>query len=228
MESKEIIQNINKIYSRFKISPNLRKHQKSVASVGAIICDNWKHNLHDYGIIRDDIIAFLLVHDIGNIIKFKFDPQSLKMLGDEKMNSEYWKQVREEIILKYGNKVKDATKKMLMELNPSKGIKHLIEEMAFSKTDIIAKGNDWPLKISAYSDLRVGPFRIVTLKERIKDLRKRYGGKTRRFDSDGDYLTEAQVNFFYECAYQIESQIMENLNISKEDINNDSIKVYFG
>ena len=228
MHSAEIIKNIAQIYTQFKIPPNLQMHQKLVASVAALICDQWKGSLAAYRINRDDLVAFLLIHDLGNIIKYKFDSESAKMLGAEAKNVVYWKRVREEIIQKYGSNVKDASERMMLELDPPQGVRHLFSNMAFAKTDVIARGNDWSVKIAAYCDFRVGPFGVVSLQERLDDLRKRYGGKTHDFDCAGEgAFTKERVDLLYACDSEIETQIMQKLRIAKEDITTQTIQEYF-
>ena len=37
---------------------------------------------------------------------------------------------------------------------------------------------DWTSVLGKYADLRTGPFSVVTLAERMVDLRKRYAGRT--------------------------------------------------
>src|SRR3989344_8862861 len=188
MESKEIIANIDSIYERFNIPPNLIAHMKRVASVGALICDNLNVSLSelnkrdglDIDFKRDDIVGFLLIHDLGNLIKFRFDSDYVRsMLGthDEKI-IDHWRKIREDVINKYGKSVSKATVMMASEIGVSNAISHLLDNLDFGKTDSIADGNDWVLKLCAYSDFRVGPFGVVSLRERIDDLRRRYQGQS--------------------------------------------------
>ena len=230
MGSKKIIANIDSIYERFNIPPNLIWHMKKVASVGALICDNWNggdSRLREIGVNKEDVVAFLLVHDLGNIIKFRFDTDlAKKMIGttDEKI-VHYWKNVRLEVIKKYGNNVGLATLKMLSEIGVNGNVSDLIENMDFAKADIISKGNDWKLKICTCSDFRVGPFGVVSLKERIDDLRRRYQGQT--FEGKESDFTIERAEFLYKCYFDMENQVMKHCKITPEDINEDSIRAYY-
>ncbi len=59
---------ISEIYEEYKIMPNLREHQLRVAAVAAQICDNFNKPLN-----KKEIITACLLHDMGNIIKFKLE-----------------------------------------------------------------------------------------------------------------------------------------------------------
>lgn len=222
MDSKDIIKNIDSIYEKFSIPPNLVAHMKKVASVGSLICDNIKNISVD----RENIVAFLLIHDLGNIIKFRFDNDLVvSMLGTNDENViNHWKKVRENVIQNYGKNVIDANKKMACEVGVNDKISHLLEAMDFSKADVIAKGSDWDVKVCAYSDFRVGPFGIVSLRDRLDDLRRRYQGHD--FDGKEYSFTSERVEFLYECYFEIERQIMKNCSLKPEDINEASISYF--
>ena len=78
--------NISEIYEEYKIMPNLREHMLRVAGAASLICDNFTEPLN-----KEEIISACLLHDMGNIIKFKLDyfPEFNK---PEK--AEYWQNVQ--------------------------------------------------------------------------------------------------------------------------------------
>ena len=65
----EIINSINKIYTQFRIPPNLQQHMFRVASVAKIICNNWTGK----ELNQNDIVCVCLIHDLGNIVKYDFN-----------------------------------------------------------------------------------------------------------------------------------------------------------
>ena len=71
---------ISQIYNKYSIPINLKKHMLRVAAVGKIICDNTK----DIKINKNLIIKTLLLHDIGNILKFDFSKTNLLDPQDKK------------------------------------------------------------------------------------------------------------------------------------------------
>lgn len=70
MDSEGVIGSIHGIYERFRIPGNLQMHMFRVAGVGELISNNWK----GLDISKEDIVAALLIHDIGNIVKFNMTP----------------------------------------------------------------------------------------------------------------------------------------------------------
>jgi len=99
-ESYMIIDSIQNIYDKFNILPNLRMHMIRVAGVANLICDNWhgnnlpNENWNGKQLGRNDIIATALVHDLGNIVKFIFSPETAHYYGPEAARLEYWQRVK--------------------------------------------------------------------------------------------------------------------------------------
>jgi len=97
MNSEGIISNVGRIYAQFPITDLLRTHMLNVAGVGNYICDNWKGP----EINKTDVVAFLLIHDLGNLVKF--DLEWSKIHDTEIIdNYEHWKTLQNETIAKYG------------------------------------------------------------------------------------------------------------------------------
>ena len=113
MKSQEIISSIQSIYDRFQIPPNIQDHMRRVASVGAMICDHWEGKK----ISKDDIVASLLLHDLGNIVKVPLENPNSKMLEQLADKIEYWRQVKQKTIKLYGKGAHEATKNMMREIN---------------------------------------------------------------------------------------------------------------
>lgn len=58
---------IQEIYRRYSIPPNLERHMLQVAAVGEYICTHWSGPELNSQLI----LQALLLHDLGNIVKFK-------------------------------------------------------------------------------------------------------------------------------------------------------------
>ena len=87
------------------------------------------------------------------------------------------------------------------------------------ETDSILSSNNWELKIVNYSDFRVGPFGVLSLRDRMEEIRVRYTGRDFPFMKDLDrHIAEG---------LEIEKQIFEHTDISPEDITDESIRKYF-
>ena len=210
--ASEIIASIVDIYDRFSIPPNLRMHMFRVAGVGTLICNAWKGPPID----REDIVAVLLLHDLGNIVKFDFSSaKGINFLpGEEKQRINFWRGVKSWVKKKYGTTDHVATINMVKELQIESKLMHLVEEMANAE-DLefdLATSENWNLKILVYSDVRVGPFGVISMQDRFKDLLERY--------------TAPRVEIFrrlFSVCLEVENQLIPNLQIKPEEINDGAV-----
>ena len=102
---------IKQIYLNYRIPPNLQDHMLRAASVGAYISDHWKNKAD---LDKNSMIQALLLHDMGNIIKFDF--RFSYLLGKEEANTGYWKKIQQEFIKKYGDDEHVATVEIAKEI----------------------------------------------------------------------------------------------------------------
>jgi hypothetical protein len=198
--------NILDIYKEYKIMPALQMHMLRVAAVASMICDNFDGTLP-----KNDIVTAALLHDMGNIIKFKLDyfPKFLEPEGIE-----YWQGVKDEYVKKYGNDEHVASIKIGEEIHLSDKILELIKAISFSGAMDSAAGDDFSHKIVEYCDDRAVPHGIVSLEDRLLDLRTRYAHK-------GGDTPERRA--FQDAVRMIEKQIFAKCSIKPEDITDESI-----
>lgn len=217
MESKEIISSIHQIFERFKSPKNLQEHMLRAAAIGSLICDKW----NGQKVNKEDIVAVLLIHDLGNIVKMDFDSEArLKLLGEEEKSVDYWKQVKKEMIKKYGQDDHIVSEKIAGELGINERLKFILKNKVFNNNEFTAQSNDWEIKIAAYADQKIGPFGVLTLKERFKELKERYAQR------ENKNTNNFKIDVFIDCAFQIEKQLISNIFLKPEDINDESIKKY--
>lgn len=154
------------IYTRYRIPLNLREHQYRVASVGAHILDSWKDDTTK----PEQTILFpvLLLHDMGNIIKFAFVPGDVFVPDDE---ITYWQEVQKEFIVTYGSDEHAATIAILHELSMPSEVINIFEH---EPADGVYEGDNIYEMLYYYCDCRIGPKGVVSLSERIDDLLTRY------------------------------------------------------
>ena len=160
--------NIREIYHKYSIPPNLQLHMLRVAAVGSYIAQN----IETKNIDAEVIIKTLLLHDMGNIIKFDFSNTAI--LGEEKNRIEYWKTVQSDFIQKYGTDEHRATESIAKELGVDNYIVYIISNRGSSHMPFVLNSDDWNLKISSYADFRVDPFGIVSVDKRFDDIEARY------------------------------------------------------
>ena len=206
---------ISEIYEQYQIMPNLQEHQLRVAAVAQQIAQSC-------GIEGEELHAIVtagLLHDMGNIIKFKLDlfPEFLQPKG-----LKYWEKVKKEFVKKYGNDEHEATFQIVDELNVDKRAHELVHAIGFSKSVENLNQTDLSKKIVAYSDHRVAPFGVISLEARMRE------GRT-RFKHNKSIPTSDKKRFekqFQECSVallEIEKQIFEQSSIKPEKVNNGSI-----
>ena len=217
MKNKELIFSIHQIFEKFRIIKNLQEHMLRSAAVGRLICDHWNGPT----INKDDIIAALLIHDLGNIVKMDFNSEAgLKLIGDEIKRIDFWKGVQGEVIDKYGLDDHVVSEKMSEELGISKRLKFILKNHVFNNNEATADSNDWEVKIASYADQRIGPFGVLSLEQRFVELKERYA------DRENKNVNNPKIDVFIDCAFKIERQVLSNTTLKPEDINNASIKKY--
>lgn len=190
---------IKEVYTRFTIPPNLEAHMLTVARVVCTIKNHWKGPSINWNFV----ITAALLHDVGNIVKFNFEAHP-EFLGTEAANIEYWKQVKQDVISKYGVDDHVASGNMLKEINVSSELLNLIQNKSFSNAPEVSEGNDWYSKILLYADMRVMPHGIATLEERLTDVRNRMP----------QYTTRSDFESLLDAARAIEHKITANLDTS--------------
>ncbi len=195
--------NIQEIYKKFEIPPNLAEHMLSVTKVVYKIKEYWIGERVDWDFVKKSA----LLHDIGNIVKFKFDliPE---FMGDKATNIEHWREVQKRVIKKYGADDYIASGNILKEICITGDLWDVIQNKSFSNAVEVAESNDWYAKILLYADMRVMPFGVATLEERLSDVRNRMPQYTNRPDFE-DLLNAAR---------DIERQIADKLNAKINDI----------
>jgi hypothetical protein len=202
------------IYKNYPVPLLLRKHHIRVASVGAYIADNFRQAKK---INKDLVVKTLLLHDLGNIIKFNLDKASY-MSKDEWKNIEKWRELQ----TTYRKKYKDehvATYEMAKELGITQVLEYLAQ-MGTSKLPVLIKSRDFNLKLMTYADLRCSPFSVVTIDERFDDIIKRYKG-TKHPLSDVKSMELRRKE-----ALLLEKQLQEEVEISLPNVVEKDIHKY--
>ena len=215
MRSRDVVSGIKEIYDHYQVIPNLREHMLRAASVGLFICEHWKGPR----ISKADIVACLLVHDIGNTVKLDLETEhGLKLLGNSGVDIEAIRKIRERMVSEYGSDDHKANIRMANEIGVSSRLIQMIEGYRFLKLEDVLNGSDWGLKIFVYCDMRAGPFGIVSLTDRIADIKMRYGHR----DSS---VNRKDAGKYFDCMFKIERQVAANAQLKPEDINDDSVPI---
>ncbi len=184
--------------------PSLQTHMIRVAAVAELILSGKADSSSK--IHKEDLIAALLLHDLGNIVKFDLERELA-----------VWKKIQQETIAQYGSDDHEATEKMGQELGINDRVALLLSGMGFGNVHQAIDANDMELKICLYADQRVSPDGVVSIRERFSDLRKRYRGTPleKRYDA----LQE-------EKALVLEQEIFKGSSLHPSEINDQSITPY--
>lgn len=202
---------IGDIYREYHTMPNLQLHQLRVAAVAMQICDNFNLQLN-----RKDLAIGCMVHDIGNIVKFRLRAFPELLEGED---VEYWENIQKQYIEKYGPEEHDANMGIAGDMGVSKDILDIVDAVGFHNWCLVKEGVSWEHKIASYADSRVAPFGVKPLEDRLLDANKRYADISHTTDSDRDAL--------YDCIRGVEKEIFSHLSINPEDITDESIEKYF-
>lgn len=204
--------NISEIYTKYKLMPSLQLHMFRVAGVAAVICDTINLPVDSHS-----ILSAALLHDMGNIIKFKLDifPEFLEPEGKE-----YWQTVQNEYFEKYGHDEHVATVEIATEIGANEKVMDLLNRIGFSKANATYESSDFNLKIAAYSDMRVEPMGIVSLEKRLNDGRERNRNRQTSFSNDSLF---AEMS---EYLKKIEKQIFEKTSIKPEEITEEKVQTH--
>jgi len=197
------------VYQSYSIMPILQLHQLRVAAVARQICESLKQPVD-----TSAVIEACLLHDMGNILKFDFSvmPDSLQPEG-----LAYWQSVKESFQEKYGADEHTATLAIADELQVSETVRSLMNAIGFTKIAETRRGNSLAAKICNYADMRVAPYGIVSLEERMADGHRRYRNR-----HDRNHLDEATRDYYAKELEQTERELFAQLSLKPEDINDTS------
>lgn len=166
---------VKQLFEKYDVMPQLSEHQLRVGAVGQMVAENWRG-----GCDVEMVTKVCLLHDMGNIVKFDLsdEAQRNRMFGqvDDLAN---WRKVQEKYWEKYGRDAHAATKGILADAGLASLNKYIDEEgeLYFSEAlgPQLEKANTESV-ILMYADFRVKPEGVVGYRERVDDLRDRYGG----------------------------------------------------
>lgn len=205
--------NILDIYKKYSILSSLQTHQLRAAAVGSFIADHWKNQNE---VDKEAITQTLLLHDMGNIIKFDF-PKFLSV--DEETSLEYWQKVKEDFTQRYGIDEHVATHAIAKEIGVSEKVMYLLIHMGTSNLFKTIIGNNWNVKVVSYADLRCAPLGVVSVNERFDDILKRYQGRNHAH-ANAEKVEEKRKHCL-EVEKQIQTQVKIDLNsITEKTVKN--------
>lgn len=162
---------IEQLYTQYQIPPNLQQHMLWTAALGQLVVQSWQAD----PIKKDQTILALLVHDMGNIVKFDLESDfSAKLLESQGQTLSRWQQVQQEFTAKYSADADQANIAIAQEVGLPELVIQLLKNHTFEQIPELVENQQWEHLICLYGDLRIGPHGLLSIKERIEDLRQRY------------------------------------------------------
>lgn len=194
---------VREIYKTYNINKGLAAHMLRVASVAKLICE------HVYEANESAIVRACLVHDMGNLLKVKFDvsPEQFEPEGVG-----FWQEIQDAMRREYGDDVHEATIAMIRQVATNEVVA-LVQSMAFDHIHDIARGGNLDVQIALYADMRVGLHGVVSLDERFDDIEARY--VPQRFSSE-------ELQLRREAGRRIEEIVFDDIALSPVQITEES------
>lgn len=199
--------NIIEIYKKYHLPENLQMHMLRVAACSNLILDNWNGTM----INKEAIIRASLLHDMGNMAK----------ISDDEVEGEEFRKIRKEYIDKYDRNPHKINLIIAKEEGLNDYEIEIIDKKSSKRGEETLNSERYDVKILLYSDQRVAPYGVTSLKERLEEVKRRY-----KNISLSVWSNEEKANHLIECFLGIEKQIMKYCKLKPEDINDDSVKNY--
>ena len=201
------------LYAEYRVMPSLQLHQLRVAAVGKLVSENFKDPIR-----TRDVVLTCLFHDMGNIIKseLSYFPEFLKPQG-----LVYWQGVKDEYVKKYGADHHAANSAIARGMHLPESVCTLIDSLGFSKLEEVLKDPSLERKVCEYADLRVGPYGVLPLIERLLEGRRRYL-ETNKIRPH--YESEDSFRRLSESARKLEEQVLSNTSLARNDISDAAIQ----
>lgn len=194
-------------YRTHRIYRGLAEHQLRVASVARYVAMRAKEPLD-----VELVTKVGLVHDMGNIIKADL-PRYQEFLVPEGLA--YWESVQQEMKERYGDDEHVATEAICQELGLGEPVLELVRNMRFSRTRWILEEGSLAQKLCKYGDMRVSPWGIVPMLERLAEARERYAGHPM---DKGDVYTVEDLERSAQYCVEIEADLMARCDFRPEDV----------
>ena len=203
---------VREIYEKYQVPPWLQLHQVRVAAVGKMVCDALQEDIN-----TDLVVRACLVHDIGAIVKFDFTYQTHETLQNlcQPEDIPHWIEVQVRMREKYGMKEYTATEAIIRELGLER-VRLIFEQMGISHMARVLETGDREAQVAQYGDMRVGPYGVVLIQERVADVTKRYAEHWKR-KGEGEHSRG-----YPREADELEKAIFRNARIHPDDINDAS------
>ncbi|MBD3250437.1 MAG: hypothetical protein GF381_02630 [Candidatus Pacebacteria bacterium] len=198
---------IKQVYQKYYITPNLEKHMLWTAAVGLLVMEQWQGPTIDEQLVT----TALLTHDLGNLVKFDLDSDfSRQHSGLSNSQLDQLKSVQTKFRIKYSANADQANIAIARELQLSERIVRILALHSFQDIPELLQNPNWEHILCLYGDLRISPDGLVSVKDRVLDLRDRY------LERDPQWSQTEFVNQSLQASLELEKQLQQQ---TKTDLN---------
>ncbi|HQM15818.1 MAG TPA: HD domain-containing protein, partial [Candidatus Woesebacteria bacterium] len=159
------------LFTRYQIPHNLEQHLIQVASLGRLICQNWTGS----PLNQDHILTALLLHDIGNLVKYNLKQNwTKKILTESSARNSHlpqsltaWQELQTRFQQHYSQNADEANLAIVRELKIDPTIIKILSDHTFDDLEPLLLARNWTKMIFFYCDLRFAPTGIVSVAKRL-------------------------------------------------------------
>ena len=194
------------IFKHYQLPNLLQNHLWRTASLMELMLNHW----HGPKLDKQLLIETMLLHDLGNLVKFNLsDTTPLMLLTDAELP--LYRTLQAEWHQKYGTVVDEVTVQFVKELRliHAQAISQIILTHTEGTQPSTVNHDDWTQKLCDYTDFRVAPQGLVSLKERFDDLGKRYAERESGWENPEKVAQK--LNLFSTIETQLQTHIDLNL-----------------
>lgn len=203
---------IRDIYAQYQVPPWLQLHQLRVAAAGKMVAESLP-----VAIDTHLVVSACLLHDVGAIVKFDFtDGVSTGLKGlYPPEDTARWIEVQRGMRERYGAREYEATATIIEEIGIGEALR-VFGEMGLINLARTLRGGSREALVAQYGDMRVGPYGILPLADRLADVERRYADQWRR--EGGEHAAEE----YRHLAAELERRIFEGAGIRPADISDEA------
>lgn len=179
--------NVRQDYEKFTTPKNLQEHMLRVAVLSKIIFNKWTGPT----INENAVLKACALHDVAKPITFDIAKQA--QYGMPPKDIENLEKLQKFIIGKYGIDEHKASVGICKDLGMEIKAIEILENIEWKYIPDLFKTNNIEPLVAIYCDMRIGPKGILTMQERINDLKKRVGEggyNYKEFEKDGKDLEQ--------------------------------------
>lgn len=193
---------ISEIYKKYPINKGLQEHMLRVAAVAKMVCGEMKQ------VDANLVLSACLLHDVGNLAKINFSLPAMDQHFTPE-GVEYWKKEQEKMWQEISKDEYTVTEHILRDIGVCEGVIKAVLNIELAKILESTPEQTVEDKIIMYADLRVGLHGIISVEERMNDIKARYVPE--RYSAE--FVDDAK-----ELLLDIEAKLFVDASIVPEDI----------